>query len=127
LRLSRSTNTDRLPLARGGLPYEPRDTLSPDALASAQTSDARMGLLFSLEFRPLVAPAASIPHVLHCTRDMQNILRTQTITPHIALHWGIKAAQAGLPLSSNPYRAANTRAAWDAGHRQMATMDGYPA
>jgi hypothetical protein len=110
LRLIRSTDTDRLPSAAGGL-----------------TDEARMGLLFSLEFRPLVARTASIPHVLHCTRDMQNILRTQTITPHIALHWGIKAAQAGLPLSSNPYRAANTRAAWDAGHRQMATMDGYPA
>ena len=39
--------------------------------------------------------------------------------PHIALHWGIKAAQAGLPLNSNPYRTPQTRAAWEAGHRQM--------
>jgi ribosome modulation factor len=40
-----------------------------------------------------------------------------------ALHWGIKAAQAGLSLASNPYRSAQTRAAWEAGYRQMTRSD----
>ncbi|MBB3938656.1 ribosome modulation factor [Novosphingobium fluoreni] len=35
-----------------------------------------------------------------------------------AHHWGIKAAQAELPESSNPYRTSQTRAAWLAGYRQ---------
>jgi hypothetical protein len=58
---------------------------------------------------------------------MQNINQSRIITPHLALHWGIKAAQAGLPLSSNPYRAPGTRSAWDRGHRQMSHMEGYVA
>jgi len=32
--------------------------------------------------------------------------------------WGIKAAQEGLPISSNPYRNPQSRAAWEAGHRK---------
>jgi len=31
--------------------------------------------------------------------------------------WGIKAAQAGIPLSSNPYASPQQRAAWEAGYR----------
>jgi hypothetical protein len=50
---------------------------------------------------------------------MPNDTRPQIISPQVALHWGIKAAQAGLPFSSNPYRAPSTRAAWEAGHRQI--------
>jgi len=58
---------------------------------------------------------------------MQHATPIPIITPQVALHWGIKAAQAGLPMSSNPYRAASHRAAWAAGHRQMAGMEGYAA
>ncbi|VWX53162.1 hypothetical protein [Novosphingobium sp. 9U] len=35
-----------------------------------------------------------------------------------AHHWGIKAALAELPLSSNPYRTPKDRAAWVAGYHQ---------
>jgi hypothetical protein len=38
---------------------------------------------------------------------------------HHALLWGIKAAQAGLPLSSNPYRSPSERAAWQSGYRRI--------
>jgi ribosome modulation factor len=37
---------------------------------------------------------------------------------HQAHRWGIKAAQAALPETSNPYRTPQTRAAWLAGYRQ---------
>ncbi|WP_170066032.1 ribosome modulation factor [Novosphingobium guangzhouense] len=30
--------------------------------------------------------------------------------------WGIKAAQAGIPISSNPYASPQQRAAWEAGY-----------
>jgi ribosome modulation factor len=39
---------------------------------------------------------------------------------HHAHRWGIKAAQAALPESSNPYRTPQARAAWLAGYRQAA-------
>jgi hypothetical protein len=58
---------------------------------------------------------------------MQNDTRAQIVSPQIALHWGIKAAQAGLPITSNPYRAPSTRAAWEAGHRQMRPLVAEPA
>jgi len=38
----------------------------------------------------------------------------------LALHahrWGMKAAQAALPETSNPYRTPQSRAAWLAGYR----------
>jgi hypothetical protein len=60
-------------------------------------------------------------------RDMRHNTYSQLASPYIALHWGIKAAQAGLPLSSNPYRAPQTRAAWEAGHRQMSAPEPCPA
>jgi ribosome modulation factor len=37
---------------------------------------------------------------------------------HHAHRWGIKAAQAALPETSNPYRTPQARAAWTAGYRQ---------
>ena len=39
-------------------------------------------------------------------------------TTAIARFWGMKAAQAELPLTSNPYRTSATRAAWIAGYKQ---------
>jgi ribosome modulation factor len=42
---------------------------------------------------------------------------------HIARHWGFKAAQSGLPATSNPYRSPQARAAWEAGHRQVSADD----
>jgi len=35
-----------------------------------------------------------------------------------AHHWGIKAAQEGIPISCNPYKNPQARAAWEAGHRR---------
>lgn len=35
---------------------------------------------------------------------------------HRAHFWGIKAAQAGIPISSNPYASPRQRAAWEAGY-----------
>ena len=32
--------------------------------------------------------------------------------------WGRKAAQEGIPITSNPYRNSGARAAWEDGHRQ---------
>jgi len=58
---------------------------------------------------------------------MQHASRTQNITRFIALQWGVKAAQAGLPLSSNPYRSPETRSAWEQGYRQIAAADACPA
>ncbi|HUD31132.1 MAG TPA: hypothetical protein VMQ93_19880 [Novosphingobium sp.] len=37
---------------------------------------------------------------------------------HQAHLWGIKAAQEGIPISCNPYRNPQSRAAWEAGHRK---------
>ncbi|MBF7013214.1 MULTISPECIES: ribosome modulation factor [Sphingomonadaceae] len=43
------------------------------------------------------------------SRTLSNVQR--------AHFWGIKAAQAGIPLSSNPYASPQQRAAWEAGYR----------
>jgi ribosome modulation factor len=37
----------------------------------------------------------------------------------LAMHWGIKAAVAGLPESSNPYRSPNERNAWLRGYNSI--------
>jgi hypothetical protein len=40
------------------------------------------------------------------------------VSVHQAHLWGVKAAQAGIPISCNPYRNPQARAAWEAGHRK---------
>jgi hypothetical protein len=40
------------------------------------------------------------------------------LSAHQAHLWGIKAAQEGIPISCNPYRNPQSRAAWEAGHRK---------
>jgi ribosome modulation factor len=40
------------------------------------------------------------------------------VSVHQAHLWGIKAAQEGIPISCNPYRNPQARAAWEAGHRK---------
>ncbi len=35
-----------------------------------------------------------------------------------AHHWGIKAAQEGMPISANPYRNPLARAAWEEGYKK---------
>lgn len=72
--------------------------------------------------------AGSLVSVLHCNAKGR-ISRTedQLNAAFTAHHWGIKAAQAELPLTSNPYRTPQTRAAWLAGYRQEQNAAGVLA
>jgi ribosome modulation factor len=63
--------------------------------------------------------------MLHCIFADATRLRPILDTAQHAHRWGIKAAQAALPETSNPYRTPQTRAAWLAGYRLA--IDPVPA